>query len=88
MATDQPYTAGAGTNARDGDVDVLAAVVVAAQPNQGTVVLTLVNGSREGCRAQRPGGRPDLEVDEFEPVELAARGGGQPRRRGRDPGQR
>jgi hypothetical protein len=70
LATDRPYTPGAGTNARDGEVDVLAAVVVAAQPNEGTLVLTLVNGSTEDAALSGVAGT-DLEVDEFEPVEAA-----------------
>lgn len=69
LATDRPYTPGVGANARDGEVDVLSAVVVAAQPNQGTVVLTVVNGSGEDASLAGVAG-PDLEVEEFEPVEL------------------
>ena len=42
-ATDQAYTPAAGTNDRDGDVDVLSAVIVAAQPDSGTFVASLTN---------------------------------------------
>ena len=44
-ATDQVYTPAAGTNDRDGDVDVLGAVIVAAQPDSGTFVASLSNTS-------------------------------------------
>jgi hypothetical protein len=42
-ATDQEYTQAAGINARDGDVDVLSAVIVAAQPDSGTFIASLSN---------------------------------------------
>jgi copper(I)-binding protein len=70
LATDRPYTPGQGTNARDGAVDVLAAVVVAAQPNEGTLVVTVVNGSDEDAALNGVSGAA-LEVDEFEPIEVA-----------------
>ncbi len=44
-ATDKIYTPAAGTNDRDGDVDVLSAVIVAAQPDSGTFVASLSNNS-------------------------------------------
>jgi hypothetical protein len=44
-ATEKVYTPGAGTNYRDGDVDVLSAVIVAAQPGSGTFVASLSNNS-------------------------------------------
>jgi hypothetical protein len=42
-ATDKVYTPAAGTNNRDGDVDVLGAVIVAAQPDSGTFIASLSN---------------------------------------------
>lgn len=72
LATDRPYTAPEGTNARDGEVDVLSAIVVAAQPNQGTLVLTLVNNSENDASLDGVAGQ-DLEVDEFAPIEVAPR---------------
>lgn len=42
-ATDEVYTPGVGVNDRDGRVDVLSAVVVAAEDGSGTFVATLVN---------------------------------------------
>lgn len=44
-ATDKVYTPAAGVNNRTGEVDVLSAVVVAAQPNSGTFIATLSNNS-------------------------------------------
>lgn len=70
MATDRPYSPGQGINARDGEVDVLAAVVVAAQPNEGTLVVTLANGSGADAALNGVSGA-DLEVADFEPIEVA-----------------
>jgi hypothetical protein len=46
-ATDKVYTPGEGTNNRDGDVKVLAAVVAAAQPGSGTFIATFSNDGTE-----------------------------------------
>jgi hypothetical protein len=73
LATDVPYTPGEGTNDYTGDVDVLSAVVVAAQPNEGTVVVTLVNGTQEEQTLSAVTS-PDLEVGEFDAVDIAPRG--------------
>ncbi len=73
LATDRPYTPGQGTNDRQGQVDVLAAVVVAAQPNQGTFVVTLVNKDPEEDAALNGVSSPDIDVDEFDPIELGPR---------------
>ena len=73
LMTDQPYTPGAGTNDRDGQVDVLAAVIVAAQPNEGTFVATFANNSADQAALNGVAGA-DLDVDEFEPVEIDPRG--------------
>ena len=42
-ATDRVYTPGAGTNDRDGSVDVLGAVVVSAEDGSGTLVASFSN---------------------------------------------
>jgi hypothetical protein len=42
-ATDRVYTPAAGTNNREGDVKVLAAVIVAAQADSGTFIASLSN---------------------------------------------
>jgi hypothetical protein len=44
-ATDQVYTPAAGTNNRDGQVDVLSAVIVSAQSGSGTFLASLSNNS-------------------------------------------
>jgi len=77
-ATDKVYTPGAGTNDRDGDVKVLAAVVVAAQPDSGTFIASLSNnGADDDSFAGLSGVDEwsDLEVAEISPaVDLAPRG--------------
>jgi hypothetical protein len=72
------YTPAAGTNNRDGVVDVLSAVVVSAQPGSGTFIATLNNSSEtetytfEGLAGS--GEWQDLTVAEVDPVELPPRG--------------
>jgi hypothetical protein len=73
LATDRPFTPGEGTNDRDGQVDVLSALVVAAQPNQGTFIVTLVNNSPDEDATLNGLSGPDLEIGEFEPIELGPR---------------
>ena len=87
LATDRPYTARRGDQRPDGEVDVLTAVVVAAQPNEGTFVLTLVNNSKDDISLDGVAGQ-DLEVGRVLAHRARPAGDGQPRRRGRDPGQR
>lgn len=45
LSTDRPYTPGAGTDERSGSVDVLSAVIVASQADEGTLIATLSNNS-------------------------------------------
>jgi hypothetical protein len=78
-ATDRVYTPGEGTNNRDGEVDVLAAVVVAAQPGSGTFIASLSNNSPdkddsfEGLAGA--GDWADLTVADVSPaVDIPARG--------------
>jgi len=47
-ATDRVNTISAGVNDRDGDIDVLGAVIIAGQPDLGLFVATLVNNSDDG----------------------------------------
>lgn len=42
-ASEREYTQAAGANDRDGDVDVLNALIVSAEPGKGTVYTALVN---------------------------------------------
>ncbi len=44
-ATDRKYTPGAGVNQRDGEVDVLSAVIVSSTAGSGTFVASLSNDS-------------------------------------------
>jgi hypothetical protein len=46
-ATDRVYTPAAGTNNRDGDVKVLSAVVVSAQPGSGTFLASFSNDAEK-----------------------------------------
>ena len=78
-ATDKVYTPGAGTNDRDGDVDVLAAVVVAAQPGSGTFLASLSNNSStdaaELTEMAGAGEWQDLTFGEIDPpIEIAPQG--------------
>jgi hypothetical protein len=78
-ATDKVYTPAAGTNDRDGDVDVLSAVIVAAQPNSGTFVTSLSNNSpdedAELTGVAGAGEWSDLGIDPSDlSIEIPARG--------------
>jgi hypothetical protein len=79
-ATDQVYTPAAGTNDRDGDVKVLSAVIVAAQPGSGTFVASLSNNTPDNGDASLTGVAgagewSDLSVDPAElSVDIPARG--------------
>lgn len=76
-ATNRPYTPAEGVNSTEGDVKVLAAVVVAAQPDSGTFIASLTNSSTtdeatfEGIAGAAGN---TVEVDEFAPVEIPPRG--------------
>ena len=78
-ATDTVYTPAAGTNDRDQDIKILSAVVVSAQPGSGTFIATMSNNEDDG---QEPttfegltgaGDWSDLEIGEFEPIEVPVR---------------
>ena len=78
-ATDKVYTPAAGTNDRDGDVDVLSAVIVAAQPDSGTFVASLSNNSSkedfELTGLAGSGEWSDLTIDPSDlSIEIPARG--------------
>ena len=70
-ATDRYYTPAAGTNAREGVVDVLAAVVVSTEPGSGTFVASLSNNSPEDTHSLTGLGG-ELTADGFEPIEVPA----------------
>lgn len=50
-ATDRVYTPGVGVNHRDGEVDVLSAVIVSGAEGAGTFVATLVNNDLDNDAA-------------------------------------
>lgn len=74
VATDRMYTPAAGTNVRDYDVDVLNAVVVTAQEGSGTFVAALSNSREEPVTLLSIAGE-GVEVEDFEPVEVAGNSG-------------
>jgi len=67
LATDRPYNPGEGTNDHTGDVEVLSALVVAAQPDAGSVVVTLVNSTDEDQTLTDVTGA-DLEIGDFDAI--------------------
>ena len=76
-ATDRDYTPASGVNNRDGDVDVLSAVVVSAAEGSGTFVASLSNNDTanaasltalSGEGGSEEGG--EVTAAEFEPVEI------------------
>jgi len=71
-ATDWVDTPGAGVNNRDKTVDVLGAMVVAAQPDAGTFIATLANNEGEPVTFESMTG--EVEVADFEPVEVPGEG--------------
>ena len=75
-ATNRPYTPAEGVNSIDRDVKVLNAVVVAAQPDSGTFVASISNGTEEPVTFEGIGGASGntVEPGEFTPVEIAAGG--------------
>jgi hypothetical protein len=73
LATDRPYQPAAGTNGETGDVRVLSALIVAAQPNEGTLVVTLVSGTDDE-QSLTDVASDDLEVTDFDPIAVPPRG--------------
>ncbi len=88
-ATDRIYTPANGANQRDATVDVLGAVIVAAQPDSGTFIATFVNGSSTkaasvesiiGSDQDQGATIPDFKTIKIDPndlVNLATEGGPQ-----------
>jgi hypothetical protein len=76
-ATDRVYTPAAGVNNRDGDVDVLSAVIVAAQPGSGTFLASLSNNSSkdDANLTEVSADSQDLSFAAVDPpIEVKARG--------------
>lgn len=73
LATHRVYTPAAGTNDRDGSVDILAAVVVSTDPGSGTFIASLSNNSLEEEATLEAITGDGVEA-ELEPVEIPAGG--------------
>jgi hypothetical protein len=78
-ATDKVYTPGAGTNDRAGDVDILSAVIVSAQPDSGTFIASLSNNEADEdytlTGVSGAGDWSDLTIDPSDlSIDIPARG--------------
>lgn len=76
-ATDRDYTPAGGANNRDGDVDVLSAVVVSAAEGSGTFVASLSNNDPDGEQtftAVAGAEGSAVTAAEFEPVTITPGG--------------
>ena len=74
--TERINTVGAGVTDRDAEVDVTGLVIVAGQPDSGTLIGTLSNNTSEPISlvSMAGGEKGDLQADERQPVEVPARG--------------
>ncbi|MCF6379054.1 hypothetical protein L2K70_15665 [Nocardioides KLBMP 9356] len=75
-ATDRDYTPGSGANTREGQVDVLSAVVVSAARGSGTFVASLSNNSDDSEQTFTAVAGQDATVTaaEFDPITIPAGG--------------
>jgi hypothetical protein len=75
-ATDREYSPAGGANNREGEVDVLSAVVVSAAEGSGTFVASLSNNQDEEQTFTGLSGDEGATVTaaEFEPIAIAAGG--------------
>ena len=75
-ASEREYTQAAGANDRDGDVDVLNALIVSAEPGKGTVYTALVNNLSDAdaqlISITAVDGAATFVLEE--PIEIPARG--------------
>lgn len=72
-ATDRVYTPAAGINDRDGEVDILGAVVVASRPGEGTLVASLSNGSATEAIALQgvnPTAEESVQIAQFPEISI------------------
>lgn len=72
--TDQVYNPGEGTNARDGRVDVLGALVVSAEDGSGTVVAGLANNDEQEPDVLTEIGGPEVTASGLDPIDVPAGG--------------
>ena len=70
--TDQVYQPGVGTDYRDGQVDVLASVVVSSTDGEGTFVASLVNKDTENDDILQQVTGEDVDVQLQAPIEVPA----------------
>ncbi len=76
-ATDRDYTPAGGANNREGDVDVLSAVVVSASEGSGTFVASLSNNDTEAEQTFTGVSGDEgasIEAAEFDPITIPAGG--------------
>jgi hypothetical protein len=76
-ATERDYTPASGANNRDGDVDVLSAVVVSAAEGSGTFVASLSNNDAQEKQTFTGVSGDDgasIEAADFSPIEIPAGG--------------
>jgi hypothetical protein len=75
-ATDRDYTPGSGANNREGEVDVLSAVVVSAAEGSGTFVASLSNNApdKEQTFTAVAGEDASVTAAEFEPIAITPGG--------------
>ena len=75
-ATDRYYTPGSGANSREGEVDVLSAVVVSAAEGSGTFVASFSNNApdEEQTFTAVAGEDASVTAAEFEPIAIAPGG--------------
>ena len=73
--TERVNTIGAGVTVQEGDVDVTGALVVAGQPDSGTLIGGLSNNTDGAITlVSMSGEEGGVSFDEFEPVEVPDRG--------------
>jgi hypothetical protein len=76
-ATDREYTPANGVNNKDGDVDVLNALIVSGEDGSGTFIATLSNNDRVQAASLESlsfGTNSTVQVAEFSPIEVPAHG--------------
>ena len=77
-ATDRVYTPADGVNYRDASVDVLGADIVSAQPGSGTFIASFANNDQDDPATveslRGAGDDADVQVEEFDPIEIPAGG--------------
>jgi len=76
-ATDREYTPGNGVNNKDGEVDILNALIVSSEDGSGTFIATLSNNSPDEAISMdslSSGTNATVDVASFAPIEVPAHG--------------